>query len=131
AEQGGNCELTRADETVVQNGVTVLGPTNLPATVPTHASQMYAKNISSFLANLVKDGELRIDLEDQITRETLVSRDGQVVHPKVREAFGLEPDVLAPDATPPNTSAPDLSAPNASAPDPQAPDASAPEEVAR
>jgi hypothetical protein len=92
---------------------------------------MYAKNISSFLANLVKDGELRIDLEDQITRETLVSRDGQVVHPKVREAFGLEPDVLAPDATPPNASAPDLSAPNTSAPDPQAPDASAPEEVAR
>src|SRR5947209_12840581 len=74
AEQGGNCELTKPDQTVTENGVTVLGPTNLPATVPNHASQMYAKNISSFLANLVKDGELRIDLEDQITRETLVAR---------------------------------------------------------
>jgi len=97
AEQGGNCELTRADETVTQDGVTVLGPTNLPATVPNHASQMYAKNISSFLAHLVKDGELRIDLEDEITRETLVSRDGQVVHPRVREAFGLAPDASAPE----------------------------------
>jgi NAD(P) transhydrogenase subunit alpha len=102
AEQGGNCELTRADETVVEHGVTVLGPTNLPATVPNHASQMYAKNISSFLANLVKDGELRIDLEDQITRETLVSRDGALVNPRVREAFGLAPDITAPDVTAPS-----------------------------
>jgi NAD(P) transhydrogenase subunit alpha len=102
AEQGGNCELTRADETVVEHGVTVLGPTNLPATVPNHASQMYAKNISSFLANLVKDGELRIDLEDQITRETLVSRDGALVNPRVREAFGLAPDITTPDVTAPS-----------------------------
>jgi NAD(P) transhydrogenase subunit alpha len=92
AEQGGNCELTRPDQTVTQDGVRVLGPTNLPATVPYHASQMYAKNMSSFLANLIQDGELRIDLEDEITRATLVSRGGQVVHPRVREAFGLAPD---------------------------------------
>ncbi|MDP9325167.1 MAG: Re/Si-specific NAD(P)(+) transhydrogenase subunit alpha [Candidatus Dormibacteraeota bacterium] len=92
ASQGGNCELTLPDQTVTKDGVTVLGPTNLPATVPYHASQMYAKNISAFLAHLVKDGELQIDLEDEITRETLVSRGGQVVHPKVREAFGLAPD---------------------------------------
>jgi len=96
AEQGGNCELTKPDQTVTENGVTVLGPTNLPATVPNHASQMYAKNISSFLANLVKDGELRIDLEDQITRETLVARGGQLVHPRVREAFGLPAEVSEP-----------------------------------
>jgi NAD(P) transhydrogenase subunit alpha len=70
----------------------VLGPTNLPATVPYHASQMYAKNMSSFLAHLVKEGELRIDLEDEITRSTLVSRGGQVVNPRVREAFGLAPE---------------------------------------
>jgi H+-translocating NAD(P) transhydrogenase subunit alpha len=92
AEQGGNCELTQPDQTVTQDGVTVLGPTNLPATVPNHASQMYAKNMSSFIAHLVKEGELRIDLEDEITRATLVSRGGQVVHPRVREAFGLAPD---------------------------------------
>ena len=92
AEQGGNCELTQPDQIVTQDGVTVLGPTNLPATVPNHASQMYAKNMSSFIAHLVKDGELRIDLEDEITRATLVSRGGQVVHPRVREAFGLAPD---------------------------------------
>ncbi|HXA43313.1 MAG TPA: Re/Si-specific NAD(P)(+) transhydrogenase subunit alpha [Candidatus Solibacter sp.] len=106
AEQGGNCELTKPDETVVQDGVTILGPTNLPATVPTHASQMYAKNISSFLANLVKDGELRIDLEDEITRETLVSRGGEIVQPRVREAFGLAPIEAAPEAAPPAATPP-------------------------
>jgi len=92
AEQGGNCELTLPDQTVTQDGVRVLGPTNLAATVPNHASQMYAKNMSSFLAHMVQDGELRIDLEDEITRATLVSRGGQVVHPRVREAFGLAPE---------------------------------------
>jgi NAD(P) transhydrogenase subunit alpha len=92
AEQGGNCELTQPDQARVEDGVTILGPTNLAATVPYHASQMYAKNMSSFLAHLIKDGEFRIDLQDEITRETLVARDGQIVHPKVREAFGLMPD---------------------------------------
>jgi H+-translocating NAD(P) transhydrogenase subunit alpha len=92
AEQGGNCELTLPDQTVTQDGVRVLGPTNLAATVPNHASQMYAKNMSSFLAHMVQDGELRIDLEDEITRATLVSRGGRVVHPRVREAFGLAPE---------------------------------------
>jgi NAD(P) transhydrogenase subunit alpha len=84
AERGGNCELTRPDEFVVTGGVTILGPTNLPSTVPYHASQMYAKNISTFLLHLVKDGELRIDLDDEITRETLVTHKGEVVHSRVR-----------------------------------------------
>jgi len=88
AERGGNCELTRPDETVVVNGVTVLGPTNLPATVPYHASQMYAKNIVTFLLHLVKNGTLQIDLEDEITRETLVTRGGEVVHPRVKDLLG-------------------------------------------
>src|ERR1700682_18776 len=92
AEQGGNCALTPAHQTVTQGGVRVLGPTNLAATVPNHASQMYAKNMSSFLAHMVADGVLRIDLEDEITRATLVSRGGQVVHPRVREAFSLAPE---------------------------------------
>jgi len=89
AERGGNCELTRPGETVVSGGVTILGPTNLPSEAPYHASQMFAKNLTTFLAHLIKEGRLRIDLEDEITRETLVARDGQVVYPKVREALGI------------------------------------------
>ncbi len=88
AGQGGNCEVTRADQTVMLNGATVLGPTNLPATVPHHASQMYARNVSSFLLHLLKDGALAIDPEDEITRGTLVARGGRVVHPRVLEALG-------------------------------------------
>jgi len=89
AERGGNCELTKPGETVVENGVTILGPTNLPATVPSHASQMYARNISTFLSHLLNDGRFAFDLSDEITRETLVARDGEVVHPRVREILGL------------------------------------------
>ena len=89
AERGGNCELTRGDETVVtDNGVTILGPTNLPATVPYHASQMYAKNISTLLLHLVKEGALALDMDDEITAGTLVSRDGAVVHPRIRDLLG-------------------------------------------
>lgn len=85
AERGGNCELTRRDETVVDGGVTILGPTNLPATVPRHASQLYSRNVATLLAHLLKDGELNLDMEDQIVHETLVTRDGEIVHPRVRE----------------------------------------------
>ena len=85
AERGGNCELTKADETVHAHGVTILGPTNLPSTVPYHASQMYAKNITTFLNHLVKDGSVRIDQADEITRETLVTHEGAVVNPRIRE----------------------------------------------
>ncbi len=95
AERGGNCELTQPGETVEAHGVTILGPVNLPATVPYHASQMYARNVANFLLNMVKDGELHFDVEDPITRETLVTRDGEVVHPKVRELLGLPPAVEA------------------------------------
>ena len=77
AERGGNCELTSAGETVVDNGVTIIGPVNLPATVPNHASQMYARNIVTFLKNMMtKEGELNIDINDEITRDSLVVRDG-------------------------------------------------------
>jgi NAD(P) transhydrogenase subunit alpha len=95
AERGGNCELTEPGKTVVVHGVTILGPANLPATVPYHASQMYAKNISTFLLHLIHDGKLTIDEEDPITRDTLVVREGEVVHPKVRELLGLPPAVGA------------------------------------
>jgi NAD(P) transhydrogenase subunit alpha len=89
AERGGNCELTRADRVVVEQGVTILGPTNLPSTVPYHASQMYAKNITTFLLHLLKDGNVRIDLSDEITRDTLVAERGEVVNPRIREILGL------------------------------------------
>ena len=89
AERGGNCELTRPGETLQQGNVTILGPTNLPADVPLHASQMFAKNITTLLAHLVRDGKFPLDMTDEITRETLVARDGQVVHPRVRAALGL------------------------------------------
>ena len=86
AERGGNCELTVPGERVEHNGVLILGPTNVPATTPAHASQMYAKNIQTFLLHLVKEGKLVIDLEDEITAGTLVTRDGKVVHPRLAEA---------------------------------------------
>jgi NAD(P) transhydrogenase subunit alpha len=89
AEQGGNCELTRPGETVSRGAVTILGPLNLPSTVPQHASQMYGRNVASFLALLVTGGDIKIDVTDEIVRETLVTRDGEVVHPRVREALGL------------------------------------------
>ena len=85
AERGGNCELTQADQTIVAHGVTIMGPTNLPATVPYHASQMYSRNIVTFVQHLVKNGQLSFDMEDEITRETLVTRNGEVVHARVRE----------------------------------------------
>jgi NAD(P) transhydrogenase subunit alpha len=94
AERGGNCELTRAGETVVDGGVTIIGPLNLPATVPYHASQMYGKNISAFVLHLIKDGELKLDLQDEITRSTLVAHGGEVVHPRVRELLKLTPNFL-------------------------------------
>jgi NAD(P) transhydrogenase subunit alpha len=90
AERGGNCELTRPDEIVVHRGVTILGPSNPPALVPYHASQMYSKNILTFLTHLLgKEGagkpSLELDPTDEITRETLLTRDGQVVHARVND----------------------------------------------
>jgi len=96
AERGGNCELTRPDETVVENGVTILGPTNLPAGVPYHASQMYARNVATFLLHLIKDGQVQLDLEDEITRETLVACEGRIVHARVAEVLGIETPRTAP-----------------------------------
>ncbi len=88
AERGGNCELTRADETVREHGVTILGPTDLASRVPYHASQMYSKNITTFLLHLMEEGKLSLDRDDDIIQETLLSRDGQVVHKRTQEALG-------------------------------------------
>jgi len=95
AEQGGNCEITRAGEDVVRNGVTVIGPVNLAASVPYHASQMFARNVANFLALVVKDGALKVDTADDIVRETLVAQGGEVVGARVREALGLPAPVPA------------------------------------
>ncbi len=89
AERGGNCELTRPGETVVEHGVTIIGPVNLPATVPFHASQMYAKNVVTFLGSMIKEKELTLDMEDEVVRETLVCRGGELTNDRVREALGM------------------------------------------
>jgi len=88
-ERGGNCELTRPGEIVVEHGVTIIGWFNLASTVPYHASQMYARNVSAFLLYLVKDGKLQLDLGDEIVRETLLTRGGEVINPRIREFFSL------------------------------------------
>jgi NAD(P) transhydrogenase subunit alpha len=95
AEQGGNCEVTRAGETIVHSGVTVIGPVNAGSSVPNPASQMYGKNLANFLGLIVKDGALKLDLADEIVRDTLVARDGEVVSARVREALGLGAPVTA------------------------------------
>ncbi len=89
AERGGNCELTRPGETIVDGGVTIIGRINLASTVPYHASSLYARNLTAFLVHLVKDGKLNLNLTDDITRETLLTRGGEVVNARVREFFSL------------------------------------------
>jgi NAD(P) transhydrogenase subunit alpha len=107
AETGGNCELTRPGETIAAHGVTIMGPIDLPATVPHHASQMYSKNVATFVANLVKDGRLELEGDDPIVNETMVTRGGEVVNEKVREALGEDHQSATPDraATAPERSA--------------------------
>ena len=92
AERGGNCELTRPGETVHYQGITILGPLNLAASAPYHASQMYSSNIVSFLKlMLTKEGSLQLKRDDEIIRETLVTHAGEVVHARVHELLGLIP----------------------------------------
>lgn len=79
AERGGNCELTKPGETVDLDGVKIIGPINLPSTVPYHASQMYSKNLTNFLTLLVKDGAAQINSDDEVLAATMVTRDGQVI----------------------------------------------------
>jgi NAD(P) transhydrogenase subunit alpha len=89
SERGGNCELTQSGKTIVANGVTIIGRINIATEVPYHASQMYARNVTAFLLHLVKDGKLQLNLQDEITRETLLTRDGEIVNQRVREFFKL------------------------------------------
>jgi NAD(P) transhydrogenase subunit alpha len=89
AERGGNCELTRTGETVEVGGVTIIGAINLATSVPYHASQMYARNITTFLLYMVKDGKLQLNLQDEIIRETMITNGGEVVNARVREFFKM------------------------------------------
>jgi proton-translocating NAD(P)+ transhydrogenase subunit alpha len=89
AERGGNCELTSAGEKVVKHGVTIIGLINLASAVPCHASQMYARNVTAFLLHLVKDGRLQLNVEDQIVRDTLLTRAGEIVNARLREFYAL------------------------------------------
>ena len=89
AERGGNCELTHPGEIIVEHGVTIIGWFNLASSVPYHASQMYARNISAFLLHLVKEGKLQLDLDDEIVRETLLTHSGEVFNARVRDFFSL------------------------------------------
>lgn len=89
AERGGNCELSQADVRVREHGVTILGPTNLPSEIPHPASTMLSNNVTNFLRNLIKDGQLDLDRDDPVVRETLTTRDGDVTHPRIRELLGL------------------------------------------
>ena len=90
AERGGNCELTRSGEIVVEHGVTIVGLVNLASSVPYHASQMYSRNLSAFLLHLTKEGKLQLNLDDEIIRETLLTRGGEAANPRVREFFNQE-----------------------------------------
>src|SRR6202140_854763 len=89
AERGGNCEISEAGKTVVKHGVTIIGAINVAAGVPYHASMMYARNITAFLTHLIKDQKLNLNLEDEIVRETLLTRGGEIVNARVREFFTL------------------------------------------
>jgi H+-translocating NAD(P) transhydrogenase subunit alpha len=89
AERGGNCEITEAGRTVVKHGVTIIGAVNLASGVPYHSSMMYARNITAFLTHLIKDQKLNLNLEDEIVRETLLTRGGEIVQTRVREFLAL------------------------------------------
>jgi NAD(P) transhydrogenase subunit alpha len=88
AEKGGNCACTRPDEEAVVHGVTMIGWTNLASFVPAHASQMYARNLTTFLDHLIDGGQLKLDLEDEITAGTLVTHEGRILNERVRELLG-------------------------------------------
>jgi NAD(P) transhydrogenase subunit alpha len=87
AEQGGNCALTVPGEEVERHGVTIIGPLNVPSSMPFHASQMYARTVMSFLLHLVKGGQIQMDLADELTRGPLVTHQGEIVHDVVKQAL--------------------------------------------
>lgn len=91
AERGGNCELTKIAETIRVHGVTIIGAINLASTVPYHASQMYARNLMTFLTYMVKDGKPQLNMQDEIIRETMITSGGEIINPRIRDFFKLPP----------------------------------------
>jgi NAD(P) transhydrogenase subunit alpha len=89
AERGGNCELTQAGKDIIRHNVNIMGRINLATTVPYHASQMYARNMTAFLLHLIKDGKLQLNPDDEIVRDTLLTHDGEINQARVREFFSL------------------------------------------
>jgi NAD(P) transhydrogenase subunit alpha len=89
AERGGNCELTKSGEKIVLNGVSIIGSINLASSVPYHASQMYSRNVTNFLLNMVTGGKLNLNMQDDIISNTLVTEGGEIVNPRIREFFSL------------------------------------------
>lgn len=87
AEMGGNAELTQSGKTVVENGVTIIGELNLPSTLAVHASQLYSRNVSALLGHLMKDGQLAFDMTDEITKGSVITQDGAVVHEPTKKAL--------------------------------------------
>jgi NAD(P) transhydrogenase subunit alpha len=107
AEAGGNTELTEAGEEVVKHGVLIIGHTNLPATMPGSATQMYAKNIQTLVKHLVKDGKVELNFDDEITRGATITHGGKVAHEATAKALGIEPEApAAPAAASVQTDAP-------------------------
>ena len=107
AEAGGNTELTEAGKEVVKHGVLIIGHTNLPATMPGSATQMYAKNIQTLVKHLVKDGKVELNFDDEITRGATITHGGKVVHEATAKALGIEPSApAAPAAASVQTDAP-------------------------
>jgi NAD(P) transhydrogenase subunit alpha len=98
AEAGGNCELTEPGREVVAQGVTIIGLTNLPATLPTHATQMYAKNVQTLLDHLISEGKLNLDLSDEITKGATITHGGQVVHEATASALAAQSEAKAAEA---------------------------------
>ncbi len=122
AENGGNCELTQKGKVVVEHGVTIIGPTNLPSDVPTHASQMYARNVQSLLGLLVKDGQLNLDFSDDIIDATCLTHNGEIRYGPVRERLGLPPlEAPEPEPEPEAASEPEPASASATAADGDAP----------
>lgn len=106
AEQGGNVEPSRPGETVDVDGVRVIGPVNVPSSVPQHASLVYAKNVANFVTLMVKDGVVNPLADDDLLRDSTVCRGGEIVHGRVRDTHGLEPLPAPPAPTPiPSTDA--------------------------
>ena len=92
---GGNCTLSKADQTIEREGVTIMAPTNLPATVPVHASQLYSRNVTAFLSLLIKDGKLNIDLNDDVVGPSCVTHAGEFVNSRVAAALATVPELGA------------------------------------